>query len=275
MLSDMTGRVVIVGGGPMGTAVAIGLHTGYPRCSVLIAEKDAVRRRSLGDIGWSAAVEHTEIQPGDTVVLAVPPQAFTALARQLTPLAAECLVISVMAGVTTTQLRSALRTENVVRTIPNTPAEVSAGMTVLYAPSDVAPQKVDLARDIMAACGKVLVVDDESAVDDATALCGGGPAFVAFYASAMTQFASECGFGEDSARMMVAQVLRGTADLLERRAQSPLQLCREVMTPNGTTEHGIQIYHERGLADIVLLGLRAAAARSRELQAVSNRPNVT
>src|SRR5437879_3441101 len=139
------------------------------------------------------------------------------------------------------------------------------GMTLLCPGDAVENANIELAQNIMSSFGKALVVTREEAIDDATALCGGGPAFVAFYAKGMFDFALECGFTPDDARTMIAQVLRGTADLLSFTGKDPLTLCQEVMTPNGTTERGIWHYRERELDAIVIAALRRSAARSREL----------
>ncbi|WP_394840260.1 pyrroline-5-carboxylate reductase [Pendulispora rubella] len=265
----MSRRIVILGGGPMGTAIAVGLRKSQLGSELRVVEIDAERRRVLSEKYQIEASETHVPAAGDVVVLAIQPQAFQSFAAGLAPNAySECLLISVMAGIRIETMCHALGTNQVVRSIPNTPSEVMQGMTVLCPGHAVEKPNIDLARDILGSFGKALVVTREEAIDDATALCGGGPAFVAFYAKGMFDFAVECGFEPNDARTMVAQVLRGTADLLAVTGKEPLVLCKEVMTPNGTTERGIWHYRERELDTIVTAALRRSAARSRELSGV-------
>lgn len=266
----MTHRVIVLGAGPMGTAIALGLRNSKLDIDLLIAEKnEGRRRRLLNQYGLTSAEQHV-VEPGDVVILAIPPQVFQAFSAEQKDTYGDCLIISVMASLQVEIISRTLCASQVVRTIPNTPAEVSQGMTVMFSGPTVTPASAALAEKIMGALGKVILVEDEALIDDATALCGGGPAFVAYYAKAMFDFALDRGFTHDQARMMICQVLRGTAELLDFTKKHPLKICDEVMTPNGTTERGISAYRERAFDDVVIDGLRRSAARSRELTHVTS-----
>lgn len=262
-------RVVVIGAGHMGTAIIAGLVKNGGDLSPVVVETDESRRRGVRAEFGIEARERYEPGPADVVVIAVQPQQFEAFARTRSSGDFDnALVVSVMAGVTISAMTSLLATERVVRSIPNTPCEVSEGMTVMAAGTAVTSEDVVLAERLLAVLGLVLTVADEALVDDATALCGGGPAFVAHIAGAFTEFAVAAGFQPAQARLMTCQVLRGTAALLEWTARSPEELCAEVMTPGGTTEQGILYYREKHLKEILFEGLVRAAARSRELDKI-------
>jgi len=122
-----------------------------------------------------------------------------------------------------------------------------------------------LVQQLLGVIGHFVAVDNEELIDTATALCGGGPAFFAYFADCMRQQAESAGFGRADASAIVIQLLRGTAILMSESGKSAMQLCREVMTPGGTTERGIDVFEERKLRSIVEDALSRSAQRSREL----------
>jgi pyrroline-5-carboxylate reductase len=274
-MGQTTNRTVIIGCGHMGSALARGLLGTALRPALHLIESSAARREYLAGQngltpheGWTLAAE-LEIGPGDLIVLAIPPQLFGAFAAAehhkfwpTTP------VISVMAGLTSAFIASSLGTDVVIRAIPNTPSEVFEGMTVYFAGPEVSEDTVVEAERLLSSIGRVLRVDNEDLVDDATAICGGGPAFVSYIVDAFCEFAGARGFTEAASRAMVGQVFSGTATLIERSGKPPMQLCREVMTPNGTTERGIAAFDAAGLRSSLHDALAASADRSRELAVV-------
>jgi pyrroline-5-carboxylate reductase len=264
---------VIIGAGHMGRAIAVGLDARAPGTEVVAVEADTGRRDAIRDeLGIKA---RTCYEPGpadvtDVVVLAVQPQQFEDLASQHGPgTFAGALVVSVMAGVGIATMTRLLGTGRVIRSIPNTPSEVGEGMTVMVPGPGAAGEDLRIAQGVLECIGRVLTVQDEALIDDATALCGGGPAFIAHITEAITGFAVQAGFTPDAALMMTCQVLRGTADLMEISGRAPADLCREVMTPGGTTERGIASFTSAGLQATITAALAAAATRSRELGAIA------
>ena len=261
-------RVVVIGAGHMGTAIIAGLQEKDAELRVDVVEIAAPRVRLIGERFGITARSRYEARPGDTVILAVQPQQFEGFAAASPDgvFASEgALLISVMAGVGIASMTSLLGTPKVIRAIPNTPSEVSQGMTVMCCAPAVTEVEAERAEYLLSAVGRVLTVADEALIDDATALCGGGPAFVAYLADGLADFAVKAGFDPAQARLMACQVLRGTADLMESTGREAEELCREVMTPGGTTEQGVFHLRERGVRDALVEALRRSANRSREL----------
>jgi pyrroline-5-carboxylate reductase len=259
-------RLIIVGCGHMGLAIVRGLLGVAPGRDLVVVETSPERREALSAQHGLSPSSELEIADGDFVVLAIPPQVFGDFAdaegHKFSP---ETPVLSVMAGLTSGTIAKALGTSQVVRAIPNTPSEVFAGMSVYFADPMVSDGTIAQADELLRSIGKALRVGSEELVDDATAICGGGPAFVSYIVDAFCQFARSCGFTEAAGREMAAQVFGGTATLIAKSGKPPMQLCREVMTPNGTTERGIAALDSAELKSALLAALTASAQRSREL----------
>ncbi|RMI31865.1 pyrroline-5-carboxylate reductase family protein [Nocardia stercoris] len=263
---ELPARIVMVGCGHMGFAIVRGLLGSAPDCAIVAVETSPQRREMLTEFGGIAVTDELEIAPGDFVVIAVPPQVFGDFAAaQRHKFAPETPVLSVMAGLNAGTIAEALGTTQVVRSIPNTPSEVFQGMSVYYAGPAVAENTVAQSDLLLKAIGKALRVDSEELIDDATAFCGGGPAFVSYIVDAFCQFAADRGFTAEAGREMAVQVFGGTATLIAHSDKPPMQLCREVMTPNGTTERGIAAFDAAELKNSVMTALAASAQRSREL----------
>lgn len=264
----MSKKVIVIGAGHMGSAIVRGLlKAGSTQLRVI----DPVEGRLLPwrGQGLSCSQGLTDVMPGDTLMLAMPPQAFPAFARGCPELAGHSgVVVSVMAGVRIATICDALQTQKVVRVIPNTPSEVLEGMSVCCRSAAVDAGESGHVLGLLQAFGDVVEVPDEALLDPATALCGGGPAFVAYFVDAMQDFALASGFDSTNARRMTLQVLRGTAALITASGKEPSRICSEVMTPGGTTERGIACFDEYGVGPIVRQALARTAARSSELGGV-------
>ena len=262
----MSSRIVIVGCGHMGLAIAQGLLGSEDAGPVVAVDRDAERRELLRGVEGLVVSDVLELEDDDVVVLAVPPQDFAELAEtQGHTFSATTPTVSVMAGITAADIAQSLGTDEVVRAIPNTPSEVFEGMTVYFAMPSVSPTTVQRAEALLGSIGRTLRVAREDLVDDATAICGGGPAFVSYIVDAFCQFATSCGFTEAEAKDMATQVFAGSASLISSSEKPAMQLCREVMTPGGTTERGIAVFDRALLKATVVEALGASASRSREL----------
>lgn len=261
----MKKTLVLFGAGHMGSAIARGLlRTGNN--NFRIVDPDPAKLHEFRAAGIQTESACSNLSSDDVLMLAMPPQAFAKFVAE-TPCTQghRGLVISVMAGIRIRSIRQMLRTPNVVRSIPNTPSEVFEGMTVYCRSSSVDDALAKAAQDVLASFGRFVEVGEEALIDPATALCGGGPAFVAYFADALQKYGVNAGLSEDAARSIIVQLLRGTAELMATTGKPAMQLCREVMTPGGTTERGIWHFDGEGLTGTVVDALAKSSARSHEL----------
>lgn len=261
----MSEKITIIGAGHMGSAIARGLM--HSQQQVLhVVDTHPERLHQWKQHGIACSETPPQLTNQDTLILAIPPQVFHSFAYANPTLHGHSgLVISVMAGLRMQVISQALKAPAVVRAIPNTPSEVKEGMAVCCALPDVAPAQMEQAVRLLETCCKVVSVDDEDLLDPATALCGGGPAFIAYIADAMQSYANDAGFSDSQARQMTSQVLRGTAALIDAGEKDISVICREVMTPGGTTERGITCFKEFNLRDIIRMALSLSQLRSNEL----------
>ena len=153
------------------------------------------------------------VRQADVVVLSVKPQRLTrvlaGLSGQLKPSA---LVLSIVAGASIQKISSALHHNLVVRSMPNTPAQIGEGITVWTAAPDVSEEQRSMASQILSALGEEIFVEDESYLDMATALSGTGPAYVFLFMEAMVDAGVHLGFPRRLAERLVAQTVRGSVD---------------------------------------------------------------
>jgi pyrroline-5-carboxylate reductase len=204
----------------------------------------------------------------DILVLSVKPQNMTAALEEIKGnISGEVLVISIAAGIKISRIASVLGDVAVVRVMPNMPAWVKEGASVLYA-NEKARTKVEIARLIFLSVGKAIVVEDEKLLDPVTAVSGSGPAYFFLLMQEMIRAGVAMGLSEEEATELVLQTAKGAAVLAQKAAdegETPAQLSARVATPNGTTEAAFKVFQARGFSDMIAAGLQRAAERSREL----------
>ena len=161
-------------------------------------------------------------------------------------------------------LEEGLGIRKLVRVMPNTPALVGEGMSVFYASEAVTREGRDWVVRLLSSCGLCLEVDDENAVDAATAVSGSGPAYLFYLAEQMIEAAKNLGFRADQAEVLVKQTLKG-ASLLLQNDESAAELRRRVTSPGGTTEAALKRFGEGKVENHLRDGLESAYQRARQL----------
>ncbi|SBV35469.1 Pyrroline-5-carboxylate reductase [uncultured Stenotrophomonas sp.] len=268
----LSGGIAFIGGGNMATSLIAGLvAAGTPAASIEVVEPQASQRQALQQEHGIRVAESvaTAVLDARTLVLAVKPQVMAAVCVELAPrLAPGALVVSIAAGVTTAALRRWLGpSAALVRAMPNTPALLGAGMTGLYAGTDVGAAERGAAQAILACAGQTRWIDDEALMDAVTAVSGSGPAYVFAFAEAMEDAALAQGLAADAARQLVVQTVLGAARMLAESGQDPGTLRKAVTSPNGTTQAALEALAGGGFHALVGSAVAAAAQRGRELAA--------
>ncbi|MEI6639235.1 MAG: pyrroline-5-carboxylate reductase, partial [Chlorobium sp.] len=181
-------------------------------------------------------------QKAEVIILAVKPYQVAELLGELKPLLKpEHLLISVAAGISTEFIRSrAVPALKVIRVMPNTPAFVGEGMTALCRGNMASDNDLTLACDLFRSIGRVAILD-ESQMDAATALSGSGPAYMFYMLDALAEGGKLCGLSYDEALLLAAQTMLGAATMALSGGKKPDELTRDVTTPGGTTEAGLNI----------------------------------
>lgn len=202
-----------------------------------------------------------------TLVLAVKPQNLVTVLEEIAAEATgEHLVISIAAGKRIESIERFLPQAKVIRVMPNLPATVGAGMSVLCPGSRATDLDCTTARKLLESCGRVVEMKEEY-FDVVTAISGSGPAFLAHFASCMIDAGVTQGLGREDARLLAEQTMLGTARLLLENEIDPRELIRAVSSPGGTTVAGMGVLDCPEFSTIVTDTIEAATRRGRELSA--------
>ena len=262
-------RIAFIGGGNMARAIVAGLlKAGHPPDQLHVADPDPAQRARLHDLDSGLLVttdNASAIRGADVVVLAVKPQVLAGIAGSL-QLRPEQLVVSVAAGISLDALAGWLGTDSCcVRVMPNQPALVGAGMSVLCASPDVEKGQRELADYLAGAGGETAWIDDERLMDAVTAVSGSGPAYFYLVMELLEQGALRMGLAPDIARRLAVQTAYGAGLAARDASLAPAELRRMVTSPGGTTQAAVERLEQGGIRTLFEQALEAARHRSAEL----------
>jgi len=265
-------KIAFIGSGVMGEAMIAGLlrQDMAPLRSLIAAEPRAERIEELRALyGITMTTDNAEAaDQADVVVLSIKPQSlgkvFTTLRGHIHP---NALVLSIVAGAPISKIAGGLEHAAVVRSMPNTPAQIGEGITVWTAASAVTEEQRHMAQRILQALGEEVFVEEETFLDMATALSGTGPAYVFLFMEAMVDAGVHLGFHRSVSERLVAQTVRGSVDYyLKRKTVSHLASMRnQVTSPAGTTAAAVYYLEKAGFRTAISRAIWAAYERSQEL----------
>lgn len=199
------------------------------------------------------------------VVLSVKPQRLTGVMKNLKGIKPGALVLSIIAGAGIKKLTHGLKHAAIVRSMPNTPAQIGEGITVWTTSEAVTEKQKETARAILSALGREIFVEDEQYLDMATALSGTGPAYVFMFMEAMIDAGVHMGFPRRIAEQLVVQTLRGSVDFYENNEVHVAALRNQVTSPGGTSAEALYYLEKAGFRTAISRAIWAAYQRSLEL----------
>ena len=203
----------------------------------------------------------------DTLVIAFKPQHLASADPRLSELTSGRLVISVLAGKKVRALAQAFpKARGLVRSMPNTPGQIGAGLTGWCADKALSPADRAILDKVFGALGAAVEVP-EAQMDALTAISGAGPAYLFEFAAALRDAGLSLGFDPQTAKLLSVETILGAARLLARRDVDPEVLRAEVTSPNGVTAAGLRKMADRDFRGIIRETVAAARARSEELSA--------
>ncbi len=207
-------------------------------------------------------------QRADVVVLSVKPQKLDkVLAGLKGAIPSHALVLSIVAGAPIEKILRGLDHPYIVRSMPNTPAQIGEGITVWTVSPMVSEEQKQTARRLLSALGDEIFVEEENYLDMATALSGTGPAYVFLFMEAMVDAGVHLGFPRRIAEQLVAKTVRGSVDYYTKR-EDQVHLARlrnEVTSPGGTSAAALYYLEKAGFRTAISRAIWAAYERSREL----------
>lgn len=265
---DAPGRVGLIGAGVMGETVLAGLlRAGWAAGDVVATDRRPERCAELTDRYGIATTDNlTAVREAATVVLVVKPQDLVSVLDEIAPaLRPGNLVVSLVAGVPTDLIESRLPADTpVVRVMPNTPARVAEGMSVVSPGRHATDQHLATVQRMLSTTGRVIALA-ESHQDAVTAISGSGPAYVFLLVEAMVEAGVALGLPRPTATELAVQTVVGSAALLRESGEPPAVLREMVTSPGGTTAAALRQLEAHGLRSAFQDALEAARDRGREL----------
>lgn len=212
------------------------------------------------------------VDGSDVIVLSVKPQSLGTVLRELKGrMATEQLVLSIVAGASISKIGKGLGHGAVVRAMPNTPAQVDAGISVWTATHVVTQAQKETARKILASLGKEIYVSDEKYIDMATAVSGSGPAYIFLVMEALIEAAVHIGLPREMAGELVLETVLGSAKMAQESGKHLAELKNMVTSPGGTTAEGLFYLEEGGLRAILAQAVIAAYEKAQLLGSEENK----
>ncbi|MBN1876341.1 MAG: pyrroline-5-carboxylate reductase [Anaerolineae bacterium] len=266
----MLPTIAIIGAGTMGEALLKGLlRQGVISPQAIIASEPRLERLEAltQHYGIRGTQENASaVREADIVFLSVKPQVMTRVLEDIkNPIRPETLVFTIAAGVRIATIQNALGTNNVVRAMPNTPAQIGAGITVWTATPDVTEVQRQHTLTILHCLGEEVYVDDEHYLDMATALSGTGPAYIYLFMEAMIDAGVHLGFSRWIAEKLVTQTVIGSALYAQQSELHPAALRNQVTSPGGTTAEALYHLEKGGFRTVLSRAIWAAYVRANQL----------
>lgn len=201
----------------------------------------------------------------DVVVVAFKPQHLATADKRLAELTAGKLIVSVLAAKTTAHLAQVFpQARNIIRTMPNTPSSIGAGITGWSAYEAISDSDREIITRVLGAIGREVEVPEEK-IDALMGVSGCGPAFVFEFTGALRDAGIAAGLDATEAETLAIETVLGSARLMARSDMSPEELRNQVTSPNGTTYAGLQVLESKGFRTTMREVVAAAKARSEEL----------
>jgi pyrroline-5-carboxylate reductase len=262
--------IAFVGPGAMAEAMISGLlRQGLAAPDHLLAAgpREARLEQLRASYGVRAFAENAEAAAqADVIVLSVKPQRLSTVLKGLKgSLKSEALALSIVAGASIHKISTGLDHPAVVRSMPNTPAQIGEGITVWTASPATSEPQTSMAGKILGALGPEVFVEDEAFLDMATALSGNGPAYVFLFMEALIDAGVHMGFPRRISEQLVIQTIRGSVAYYEKSSSHPASLRNQVTSPGGTSAEALYYLEKAGFRTAISRAVWAAFQRSLEL----------
>jgi pyrroline-5-carboxylate reductase len=200
---------------------------------------------------------------GDIIILSIKPQVFQAIAKEIKDsINDNQMIVSIMAGVDIETLQRELLHKKIVRAMPNTPAQISEGMTIWTSTKEIKENEKDEVKKIFSSMGKELYFEEEQYVDMATALTGTGPAYVFLFLEAMIAAGVHLGFSRRDARELVYQTTLGSVLFAINSEKHTSELRDMVTSPGGTSADALYEMEKGSFRTIIEKAVYSAFKRT-------------
>ena len=265
-------KICLIGCGKMGSSLLEGWSSLKVIKHITIIEPnlDEIPSKLLNikSFNFYKTFEEAENFSFDITIFAVKPQVMEVVLKQISNLNfLSDSWLSIAAGLTVKFFENVLgNNQQIIRTIPNTPASIKKGVTAIYFNTNCINKTINQSILLMKAVGEAVRVDDENLMDAYTAVSGSGPAYIFYFVEAIISAAKEMGINEKNARILAEKTLIGSAYLLENSQARAQDLRKAVTSPKGTTEAGLNVLMKKeAFFNLTSRAIQKAQKRGREL----------
>jgi len=266
-ISDV--KIGFIGGGNMASAIINGLIKSekISAFNIHVSDPDPLKVKMLCDMGVDAVSSNREVfEVSDIVVFAVKPNVLDPVAKDLQRVEKNKIIVSIVTGASISDYVAYFSDKaKIVRTMPNTPAMICEGMTVISANKNVYPEELSLVCEMFTSVGKVEIMD-EAYMDKVVAVSGSSPAYVFMMIEAMADAAVLSGIPRDKAYTLAAQSIMGSAKLLLESKKHPGELKDNVCSPGGTTIEAVSELEAAGFRSAIIRAMDKCTKKAKELR---------
>jgi len=260
-------KVAIIGAGVMGTIFLKVIQSMKGWQGISIADHRLIKLQALKK--FSKVITTTDniraSQSADLIILAVKPQSFLEVAKELkNNISEDCLIISIMAGVSIKKIRKELGIEKIIRAMPNLGAKLGKSMTVWTSAKKLVIDEKKIVKSLFDKIGASLYVNNEELIDKATAVSGSGPGFFFYIIERWLKAIEKFGFAKAESKLMLLVTIDAANELLQKE-KDPETLKNQVTSKGGTTEAGLKMLDNCDFKKIWNKVLQAAYKRARQL----------
>lgn len=254
-------KIGIIGYGNMGQAIFERIKS--RDLQIWVFDKDKNKIKDLK--GINLAERNTDLaNKVDTVILAVKPQDFDAVLREIKNYVKGKLIISIAAGIATTYIEKAVGSVRVIRVMPNITAKIGESVSCLCKGANASDEDLDFAQQLFYYLGTTKVIDEEM-MNAATAICGSGPGYIFNFLESnsidpnnipehtrcdiirrLEKAARAVGFGREDAIFLAANTANASISLIKKTKLPASELTKQVASRGGTTEAALEVLRKGG-----------------------------
>lgn len=259
-------KIGFIGGGNMASALISGLlASGQAADSIFLTDTDCKKCREWSEKGVCIKDSAEQLEAAsDLIILAVKPNVVEVVLSQMKGYS-DKIYLSIAAGISLSYLESILGSDKkIVRTMPNTPAQVGCGMTVITPNDNLTESEIEQVGNILSGVGDTEIMP-EKFMNIATALHGSSPAYVYMMIDAMADAGVAMGLGKAQALRLAAKAVEGSAKMVLETGIHPQQLKDNVCSPGGTTIAAVNDLEQNGFCSAVQSAVRACVDRATEM----------
>ncbi|MFB1051689.1 pyrroline-5-carboxylate reductase [Paraliobacillus sp. JSM ZJ581] len=267
----MLNEITFIGSGSMAEALIAGIIKAEmiaPAQIMVTNKSNQTRLQALAKRYHVKTTPSTEqaIANADAIIFAMKPKDIKSALAEIKPfLQPSQLVISILAGIPISLFTKQLQQDNpVIRTMPNTSATIGYGATAMTSGEFVTTDQLEQTKQLFETVGKVSIVSEDQ-MHVVTAVSGSGPAYFYYIVEAMEKAAIKNGLEKHIAKELIYQTILGAAEMLQKTGEEPSELRKNITSPNGTTQSGIEALIDHKVEESIEAAICEAMKRSKEL----------